>query len=315
MNASDRKYDNFFRALYTVPLALSGGIAAILSDLFQLVELAESFKAVHIVVQSVELELLRHHQAIYESIAANCVGWADLGFRIKSEKIFREAVVHVVGQWGAIKETAVVNMKREIRELVERKFSEANMIKDAVDIRMLGHYKASMPKSLDQEIGRGEYGKDIYDWMCVCLFRHWFAQEIVEGRGRHGEDGGCALYRRIEAGGSAYLGRDSLTDFHAYFPMTSKGKACLWGHLQMFKYEIAKWVEVVLHDNTMLDEAHKPLPYLTFMNIEKSDLPWYVLEVESEAPEELTEGAMEDWREISKSKSRRDMDDDDEYEP
>lgn len=50
-----------------------------------------------------EVALLKHGQALFRSIQAKPHGWANMSFRIRSELIFRESIIHLAGNWNTWK--------------------------------------------------------------------------------------------------------------------------------------------------------------------------------------------------------------------
>ena len=46
---------------------------------------------------------MKHGQALFRSIQANPQGWANMSFRIRSEVIFRESIIHLTGNWNTWK--------------------------------------------------------------------------------------------------------------------------------------------------------------------------------------------------------------------
>lgn len=48
----------------------------------------------------VEVALLKHGQALFRAIQAAPHLWANMSFRIQSELIFRESIIHLAGNWN-----------------------------------------------------------------------------------------------------------------------------------------------------------------------------------------------------------------------
>jgi hypothetical protein len=270
-------YDNLFRAFYSEKLQLDDtNIATVLSGAMALIDVADAVGSVEIIRESVDVALLRQGQVLYRSIGANALAWVHLGHRLQSPTIFTEAAIHLIGQWNAIGDLERGQLDEPVREVCERKHAELDIMKQGMEMRMLGHYPGFLRRNITEvgHVGRTTYANDIYMWMTVALFRQWFAQNICEKRNLTAADGGAYMYRQIAAGGTAYLDHTKLSTFHQYFPMSAKAKNVLENHLNTLKAELQTFPGELLTNRSQLDDSRDPLPYLTCAIIEKKDLPW-----------------------------------------
>ncbi|KAI9812308.1 MAG: hypothetical protein M1827_004757 [Pycnora praestabilis] len=275
-----KHYRNLFRAFYNEQPKLNDtNIATVLNDCMGLVDVAESLGSINVISQSVDISLLQQGQVLFRSIAANAIAWSDLAYRVRSITIFKEAIVHLVGQWNAITDADRSNLNKDVLKLCQAKADELSSIKQAIEIRILGHYPGTVQRVASDNPGRMSYSNDIYFWMVLALFRHWFSQSICEGRNNKAKDGGAVLYRQIDAAGYAYLDRKVLEGFHAYFPMSFKGSTCLENILSAYKEELKPFVAELLANRSQMDIVKEPLPYLTCCIVDKTDLPWEKEEV------------------------------------
>lgn len=67
-----------------------------------LIEVAESIDALIAIRDKVELALRQKDTALWKTIAREPVIWANLGKKLQSSSIFKEAVKHVVGKWRTL---------------------------------------------------------------------------------------------------------------------------------------------------------------------------------------------------------------------
>lgn len=279
-----KHYDNLFRAFYNEKPDLDDtNIATVLNDCVGLIDVAENIGSISIISESVDIALLRQGQVLFRSIAANAIAWSDLSFRVRSPSIFKEALIHLVGQWNRLSQTDRDTINPEVFKICQRKHDELNIMKQAIEIRILGHYPGVVQRQALSNPGRMSYSNDIYMWMVLSLFRHWFSQSICEQRNFLCKDGGATLYRQIGEGGYAYLDRKILEGFHTYFPMSGKGMSVLENHLSVYKQELKPFVSELLTHRSQLDIIKEPVPYLTCCVIEKSDYPWNKEQVERAA--------------------------------
>ena len=270
-----KHYDNLFRAYYNKKPDLDDtNIATVLNDCVGLIDVAENLGSIQTISESVDIALLRQGQVLFRSIAANAIAWADLAFRVRSPTIFKEAMIHLIGQWNRLPQADRDTLNPEVLKICQRKHDELNLMKQAIEIRILGHYPGVVQRQALTNPGRMSYSNDIYMWMVLSLFRHWFSQSICEQRNFLCKDGGATLYRQIGEGGYTYLDRKTLEGFHTYFPMSGKGMSVLENHLSVYKQELKPFVSELLTHRSQLDITKEPVPYLTCCVVEKSDYPW-----------------------------------------
>ena len=253
-------------------------LATTLSGCMGLVDVAESIHAVDNVRPIVDLALLRQNQVLWSSIASNPVAWAELGRRVHSPTIFREGVIHIVGKWHNISEKDKRDLHPTIHALCERKYDDIELAKEAIEMRILGHYPDFLCRNAVDRPGRPSYSNDIYMWMAICFFRQWFAQAISDGRNRTSADGGFEFYNQIGQGGQAYLGHESFKNFHQYFPMSSKACNVLEANMNVLKEDVKKFVGDLLCNRTNVSRPSFELQWLTCAVIGKEDEPWSVIE-------------------------------------
>ena len=236
--------------------------------------MAETVGSIEAISETVDIALMRQGNILFQSIAANPSAWSDLAFRISSPTIFRESIIHLVGQWQSLTAKEKSKLRVKVAEICEKKFAELHAKKKAVETRILSHYPDALKRSPETRPSRMSYGSDIYLWIAMNLLRHWFGQAICEGRGRFAKDGGANLYRQIGTGGYTYLDRNMMEKFHRHFPMTPRGVLRLGDTLSDLKEQIKPFVKVLLVNNSQLDIAKEGTPYLTCCEVKKADLPW-----------------------------------------
>lgn len=250
-------------------------LATALSGCMGLADVAERVGSVDHVRPFIDLALMRQDQTLWSSIASNPTAWVELGRRVHSPQIFAEGVIHIVGRWQNMTDEDKNDMHVHIRELCERKAKEVDFAKEAIEMRILGHYPSSLCKQASDKPGRPTYANDIYMWMALCFFRQWFAQCISDGRNRLNPDGGYAFYRALAQGGSAYLDHETFRDFHKYFPMSSKACNVLETNMGLLKEEVKEFVKDIVKERAHVNSTNHPaLAWLTCTVVNKEDLPW-----------------------------------------
>jgi hypothetical protein len=261
-----------------------------------LVDVAETIQAVDSVREVVDLALLRQGSVLWNSVASNPTAWAELGRRVHSPTIFKEGIIHIVGKWNEMTEGTKSELHHDIRALCERKHRELEIAKEAIELRILGHYPAFLCRNAANRPGRATYSNDIYMWMAICFYRQWFAQAISDGRNRVSRDGGYEFYHQVGQGGQAYLSHETFQNFHKYFPMSSKACNVLEANMGTLKEDVKPFVKDILQNNVNVDHvSYPPLRWLTCVRVDKENLPWHVEEHENPVdPFSLMRQATED---------------------
>ncbi|KAF1970952.1 hypothetical protein BU23DRAFT_537123 [Bimuria novae-zelandiae CBS 107.79] len=265
-------------------------MGAALSDCIGLIQVAEYLGCIHLIGKPVEIALLKHGQVLFRAIQTTPHAWANMSFRITSELIFREALIHLAGRWNHWKkDRACMESLRgtPAAKMLAEKYHQRLVQKSrALENKLMSHYPGdmAMPKE-DIPIKREEYAKDILVWMALTWFRHWFGQRIIAGKGYFADDGGYALYKAIGAGGDAYMDKAILTQFHGMFPITKKALNVLENHLLEIKECMAEWVQKsnLLKSNCQLNVQMYPVEYITCVEFENGDFPWLAKEQEEAA--------------------------------
>ena len=269
-------YDNVFRSFYNEPLRVdTDNLVTALHDCIGLVDVAESYDCIGAVRESVEISLLRQGQVLFKSISQKPVAWANFACRIQSPTIFKDSLIHLVGMWKMLKEDELANLGSDISKVCQRKYEEFQLEKEAIELRILGHYSLSIQKAEADNPGRSNYANDVYSWMALALFRQWFAQNIVQGQNLLAKDGGYAFYYLLYKGGPYYLDHKQCEGFHLYFPMSKKGMTVLENHLAQYKAEIPAFVAPLMANRSQLEFMESTRPdHLVCLEVEPEDYPW-----------------------------------------
>ena len=270
-------YENIFGAYYGNDIIINDvTIATALEDAVGLIEVAEYLGSTAVVAKSIDIALFKQGQVLFRSIASKPDAWVDLAYRIKSELIFKESVIHLVGQWNGLGDEIKQHMPTEVRRVCEKHHEQLRERCKLVEMKVAAIYPSGIERTEPSQIRRESYANDVMIWISLSFFRHWFAQAIIAGRGYLGRDGGYALYKQLAAGGDKYMNKLIMNGFHARFAMTKKGQNVIENHLLEIKECIRQCVAQsgIMETDSQLD-THKYEPtYLTSVKIEKGDYPW-----------------------------------------
>ena len=314
-----KHYDNILRAFYSEPLQLNHKqIRFAVQDCHAVIDIAERLQCMSIVTMPVDNALVRFGQNLWHSIASGPASWANLAFRLKSELLYREAVIHLVGRYPgrfsddpSIRCVDFSTLKPEILGLVKRKHNELDLKKKSVETRIMGHYPPHIqkPSPAMANVGAGsitkrgygvstrvqDYQRDIHGWMAMCLFRHWVGQHMSNDGARLAPDGGWKFYDAISRGYDAYIDHTSIEGFTQFFPLSAKARSCFEEELGKLKDSIKSYVVSLLDNKLHLDAKQEKLGYLTCTEVERDDLPWKHVRRQEHAPRPLSPFHDEDF--------------------
>lgn len=250
---------------------------ATVNDCVALIEAADTIGAIGAIREAVELALLQQDNILWKSIATSPVVWAELGRRVQSPVVFKEAVIHIVGQWNMLEANVKNGLPADIRQLCQKKWDELELNKRAIELRIAGHYPKFMCQNAIDRPQRTVYANHIYMWMAVAHFRHYVSQSGNDCENRMAKDGGYAWYKKFATGGSSYLDHEDMKMFHQFFPMSGKACGILEASLNVLKEETKSFVKGLMVNRThvnveKLDNVQEP--WLTCVLVESEDMPW-----------------------------------------
>jgi hypothetical protein len=266
-------------------------MTAALHDCYQLLKIADYLGCTGLISKPIEIALLKHGQDLFRAIQKKPHAWIEMSYRVRSELIFRECIIHLVGNWKNLKTSRrTLNYLREVpglRSSIEKYHRAMLSQGKALELAVMSHYPGNMSVPVeDLPIKREAFAKDILVWMALTFFRHWIGQRLIMEKGRHSADCGYELYKQIGTAGESYMDKSVINQFHTKFPMTKKAMNVLENHLLEIK-ECMKGVvdqHKILKSNCQLDIHRFPVSYLTCTDFQKEDYPW---EREAEGPRVL----------------------------
>lgn len=205
-----RHFTNLFAAFYHQPAfdINDTDIAVLLPEVIEIMAVANYLGSARVVTTMIENLLLKQGQMLYRSISDAPLQWAALSFRIRSETVFREAIIHAVGQWTTLANDVIAgtynSIPASVLHVVRQKAYALMDVKRVTECRIMGYYPPHLHKPLPYPSAAApkitDYGTDILAWMAMAYFRHWMAQHICGDRSRLCPDGGALLYRAIASG-------------------------------------------------------------------------------------------------------------------
>ncbi|KAJ4383602.1 phospholipid-translocating ATPase rsb1 [Didymella sp. IMI 355093] len=277
-----QNYESIFYAFYNKELTVDDtDMSAALSDCYQLLQISDHLGCTGLVSKPIEVALFKHGQDLFRAIQGVPYAWIDMAYRIRSELIFKECIIHLAGDWKNLKTRSnIIERLRDVpsvRALVEKYHRVLLEKAKSLELSILSHYpQAVRLPSEDLPIKRESYAKDILVWMALTFFRHWVSQRLITGKGRDAPDCGFDLFYALGEGGDTYMDKSVINQFHTRFPITKKAMNVLENHL----FEIKECIRGVVKDSKVLRsqcqlDVHRfPVQYLTCTEFAREDFPW-----------------------------------------
>jgi hypothetical protein len=276
-------YEAVFYAFYNKELKIDDtDMSAALSECYQLIEISNYLGCTSLIGKPIEVALFKHGQDFFRAIQNKPHAWIIMANRIRSEMIFRECMIHLVGSWKMIRTqpgiSEAIRQVPRLRGLIE-KYQRILMHQGkTLEHSVMTEYPGDINIPDDElPIKREAYTKDILIWLALTMFRHWLSDRlIVNEKGRQAPDCGYELYRQLGTAGDAYMNKTVVNQFHTKFPMTKKAMNVAENHLEEIKLCIKNIVIAngILKSNCQLDTHRWPVKYLTCTDFKSEDLPW-----------------------------------------
>lgn len=263
------------------PIFDNRDIKVLITQSVSLLQAADLMDGIPCVRRVIESHLLRANQVLWHQIREQPEGWSDVGIRLQSPVIFREAMVHIIGQWnipGAIQKERLRRLDNGeiVIRIVREKIGAMNEVKRTLERQLLEFYPLCMfhDEHHGKEPGRHHYASDIYLWQALTLIRQYISSAYMANMNHRAADGGAFLYRQIAAGNVAYMVREDLEAFHQNFAMTQKGKDCFSGAVYFIKQQLRPIVADLLNCELQSDVNPDDYQYLTNTVFGDDEMPW-----------------------------------------
>jgi len=169
-----RSYDNLFRIFYNYPPSLdSANIANAYVESKGLLQLADIYDSLDIIGPRIDHHLIRFQGRLWKQIAKYPASYLKLGYLARSRDIFREALVHVVGQWPVGERQLRGQVPQNVLELIEDKVDELEETKARVEAKL---WRLTLTTTRGERVNPGN---DWLAWLVQSLWRQWFAEKTT----------------------------------------------------------------------------------------------------------------------------------------
>ncbi|KAL5425281.1 hypothetical protein PMIN04_002625 [Paraphaeosphaeria minitans] len=285
-----RDFDNLLRVFYNYPPALDPvNIANAYVECKSLLQIADMYDALDVIGPRVDHHLLRFQGRLWKQIAKYPPSYLKLGYMARSQAIFSEAMVHVVGQWPQGITQLRGQVAESVLELVEDKVDEMDELKAKVEVKL---FRLTLTTSRGERVTPSN---NWLEWMAISLFRQWLAENTTpppapilksaRQLSRNGHDTPLPppppfntgrIFKLLGTGGASYLGHDECKRFLKLSPehYNRDNLKRFERRFEEIKIKAKDVVKPLMRNFLELDLREGGLPYLTCTRIDPQDFPW-----------------------------------------
>ncbi|KAH8595818.1 hypothetical protein B0O99DRAFT_671818 [Bisporella sp. PMI_857] len=269
-------YNNLFLMFYNMDPELDmESIDIALRQAQLLTKAAYALDCLGLVLGPVTEHLYSFGRKMYEAILRDPPVWLSFSMLLGSALIFKEAIIHMVGQypnwpWTSVKET---DLCEEVRELIRKKADHLAYIKRRVDTALSGNTIA-----IDgQQINTTSLSSSNFNtWVVVTYWRDWLNQSLSRANDyRRDSTPDRGTYRLLAKGGYAYLKLPFV--FEALSSCLRNGslnKREVALDLMLLKNYAAEQVQPLCVNNSVLSIEEHGIAYFTCTEVANDELPW-----------------------------------------
>ncbi|TGO63030.1 hypothetical protein BOTNAR_0106g00260 [Botryotinia narcissicola] len=249
-----------------------------------LIKIATLYDSVKVVRPYIVAALLSLGRSLYASIRRNPPHFLILANKLQCAPIFKEALIHIVGQypsWPWL--TKEDRMSQVLGKVIQIKFDDLQDMRFKINDAL---FQSCLVKE-KVRVSINNSDKSTFDmWIIVQIWHDWFSQQLRQCKMvRRHENRSVEknMYRLIAQGGDAYLGIDDVMAMIEPFRAGSETRE--WGHwkkdqvelqLNMLKKYASDNVKGLLVNELMGDTGGNAgeIEYLTCTNVHEDKLPW-----------------------------------------
>ena len=271
-------HDNLFRFFHNMEPEMDGfDISRALGQIEYIFTIAKPYNCLPLIHQNrhyLSNHLLQFGRELYKAILEDPPRWIRLSLHLECPSIFKEAIIHLVGQYPHYPWTTVPSFElpHSVLEVIHRKVNGLRILKASID----GELFKSLIAIDGKDLIFSTLEESHFDtWFIVQLWRDWFCHSLSTHADSKHESG--STYRLMARGSNAYLDNmevySSLADY--------KGKSFgSWDlrqvdeDLKIMKVFAQKTVKDLVVNHSMLDIEEAGIQHLTCIKVENDELPW-----------------------------------------
>lgn len=207
-------FENVFRACYSLPLKLDHkNIQNALQQTEATLDIAKVHGFLSVIRPHLNAHLLNFGRELYKSIVQEPPRWLQLSLWIQSTPIFKEALLHIVGNYPKWQHEAVERVRNypyEVEYLIDTKINDFRKKKANIDgdLFKTNHIEADKEKLYFEDIDEHTYNT----WLVNKCWNDWFEYSIAKANTARISHEDATMYRRMLQGGNAYLDINTVCD-------------------------------------------------------------------------------------------------------
>jgi len=276
-------YNNLFLVYYSqTPKFDATDINKAVRQTEMLILIAQSYGSVPMIRPYLNNAILQYGREVYKAILTDPPRWLFLSLYLESTPIFKEAIVHIVGNYPNWKSATVdeAEFPQDVRDLIQAKIGDLHNLKSDID-------KALCMSSISidgQSATLNTNDKSTHNtWLVVQYWRDWFSRSLSEASTARKDKGKCIdaiMYRTMAKGGDAYCpmavvyemlkalrGKQSHMD-------DKDNKQEADGDMKLMKDFAEFQVKPLCVNHSMLSVEEEGIEYFTCIKVEHGELPW-----------------------------------------
>ncbi|KAF8475937.1 hypothetical protein BDZ91DRAFT_778987 [Kalaharituber pfeilii] len=213
-------YENLFLIYYNfTPTYIYNSKTPSEQCFFRLVELAQKYGSLRAVSTRLDHDLLALGDTLWLHIFWDPVSWLAVSLQIRSQAIFKEATIHIIGRGQVIShlpKLQSINVPKRVIIMMQQKYNQ---------IVRLGHVTERQLRAINYPGDPTPYNHDSGDatnWLALSLFRSFDSDLSAKLYGRDQAsvmarmelpELSAQYFRMYHTGGEAYLGETDLHNF------------------------------------------------------------------------------------------------------
>ena len=278
-------YNNLFLTYHSkTPEINTTNIQNALSQSELLLNIASYYRSLPTVRLHVNNILTQYGRELYQAIRQNPPRWLFLSIYLESGPIFKESLIHIVGNYPSWPWKTVPQSKLtpEVLAIIRTKVDELQSVRAKVNEALF----MSTLSVAGKEVALGVDNKDVLDtWCTVQLWRDWFCRALNQAKASHPTttttffDFDAAMYRTMAKGGDAYLPLANVKHWREEYGVTRLDCAKwtaedLEEDLAIMKRYAQGVVQPLLENRSMLSVEEDGIGYFTCTKVGNDELPW-----------------------------------------
>lgn len=277
--------DNLFRAYYNQKLNIDHkNLDKALEQAEDLLELATKYDSLYVVQQRLPEYIFNFQRELYKAVARDPPRWLKLSLQLQSAPIFKEAVLHIVGNYPKWQDLAfgVINSSPNMIKYLERKITHFKAFKNDIDEHLLrnNHWRVSNdPDTKMKEPTIFDVEEPDYNVYLVNMaWKDWYGQSLSrakEARAQNHED--ATMYREIASGGDCFLNPNficSRLEKLRGVTFTEEETAEIHKDLAKVKKYARDQVEELCINESMVVAEHEGITHFLCVIVPDKELPW-----------------------------------------